>query len=56
MMWTGWAVATWSLAGLSFALFTAANLIPRAVSHHRWYRRTFADYPRRRKAVIPGLL
>jgi hypothetical protein len=56
MMWMGWAVATWSLAGLSFALFTAANLIPRAVSHHAWYRRTFPEYPRRRKAVIPGLL
>jgi len=51
--WTGWAVATWSLPGLAFAVFTAANLIPRARTHHRWYRERFPDYPPRRKAVIP---
>jgi steroid 5-alpha reductase family enzyme len=56
VQWTGFAIATWSLAGTSFAVFTAANLVPRAVAHHAWYRRTFADYPRRRHAVIPGLL
>jgi 3-oxo-5-alpha-steroid 4-dehydrogenase 1 len=54
--WTGWAVATWSLAGLSFAVWTAANLIPRAWRHHRWYRSEFPDYPEERKAVIPFLL
>lgn len=54
--WTGWAIATWSLAGLSFALFTAANLIPRALAHHRWYHEKFAAYPRDRKAVIPFVL
>ncbi|MYE43446.1 MAG: DUF1295 domain-containing protein, partial [Acidobacteria bacterium] len=30
--WTGWAIATWSLAGLSFAVLTFANLAPRAVA------------------------
>ena len=54
--WTGWAVATWSLAGLSFAVWTAANLVPRAWQHHRWYRSEFPDYPNNRKAVIPFLL
>ncbi|MFW5920483.1 MAG: DUF1295 domain-containing protein [Polyangiales bacterium] len=54
--WTGWAVATWSLAGLSFALFTTANLLPRALTHHRWYRDKFEDYPAQRRAVIPFLL
>ncbi len=54
--WGGWAIATWSLAGLSFFLFTAANLLPRALSHHRWYKQTFPDYPPRRRAVIPWLL
>ena len=34
--WTGWAVATWSLGGLAFCVFTAANLIPRARSNHQW--------------------
>jgi hypothetical protein len=54
--WTGWAVATWSLAGLAFALWTAANLIPRALAHQRWYRVHFPDYPRGRTALVPYLL
>ncbi len=53
--WAGWAVATWSLSGLAFLLFTAANLIPRARSNHRWYLETFDGYPARRKALIPGI-
>ncbi len=53
--WTGWAVAAWSPAGLMFALYTAANLIPRARANHRWYRETFADYPAERRAVVPLL-
>ncbi len=53
--WAGWALATWSVAGLAFALWTAANLVPRARAHHHWYRKTFPDYPDKRKAIIPGL-
>lgn len=53
--WAGWALATWSMAGLAFFVFTAANLVPRAYSHHRWYRETFEDYPTDRRAVIPGI-
>jgi 3-oxo-5-alpha-steroid 4-dehydrogenase 1 len=56
VQWLGWALATWSFAGLSFAVFTIANLLPRAVSHHRWYRATFPDYPVDRKAIIPLIL
>jgi 3-oxo-5-alpha-steroid 4-dehydrogenase 1 len=55
MIWSGWAIATWSLAGLSFALWTAANLVPRARSHHRWYRQRFPQYPPQRRALIPKL-
>jgi steroid 5-alpha-reductase/3-oxo-5-alpha-steroid 4-dehydrogenase 1 len=54
--WTGFAIATWSLPGLAFALYTAANVGPRALSHHRWYREKFEDYPRERKALIPFVL
>ena len=54
--WTGWAIATWSLAGFSFALYTFANLAPRAMANHRWYRETFDDYPPERKALIPGFV
>jgi steroid 5-alpha-reductase/3-oxo-5-alpha-steroid 4-dehydrogenase 1 len=53
--WFGWAMLTWSTAGLAFALYTAANLVPRALSHLRWYRETFPDFPARRKALIPFL-
>lgn len=54
--WVGWAIATWSVAGLSFAVFTAANLVPRALTHHRWYREKFPEYPRSRRAVVPFVL
>jgi protein-S-isoprenylcysteine O-methyltransferase Ste14 len=53
--WSGWAIATWSLAGLSFAVWTAANLAPRAWANHRWYLATMRDYPPERKALVPGL-
>jgi 3-oxo-5-alpha-steroid 4-dehydrogenase 1 len=53
--WLGWAMLTWSPAGLAFFLWTAANLLPRARSHHHWYLERFPDYPRDRKAVIPWL-
>jgi len=56
LIWTGWAIATWSTAGLVFLLWTLSNLLPRALENHRWYRRTFVDYPGQRRAVIPGLL
>lgn len=51
--WFGWAVATWSWAGLAFAVYTVANLGPRALAHHRWYRKKFPDYPTERRALIP---
>ena len=53
MEWIGWAVATWSIAGLAFAVFTIANLAPRAFSNHKWYVNSFSDYPEERKALIP---
>lgn len=54
--WGGWALATWSPAGLAFFVYAAANLGPRALSNHRWYRERFDDYPPDRKALIPGVL
>jgi protein-S-isoprenylcysteine O-methyltransferase Ste14 len=54
--WCGFALAAWTWAGAVFAFFTIANLLPRALTHHRWYRRTFPDYPRERKALVPWLL
>ncbi len=51
--WTGFAIAAWSLPGVAFAVYTIANLAPRAASHHAWYREKFPDYPASRKALIP---
>jgi 3-oxo-5-alpha-steroid 4-dehydrogenase 1 len=51
--WAGWAVLTWSLAGLAFAVWTVANLAPRARANHRWYRQQFPDYPSERRALVP---
>jgi len=53
--WFGWALATWSLPGLTFAVWTFANLAPRARSHHAWYHSHFLEYPPERKAFIPGI-
>jgi len=55
LTWTGWAVATWSLPGLAFAVWTIANLVPRARAHHNWYHENFANYPSKRKALLPRL-
>jgi 3-oxo-5-alpha-steroid 4-dehydrogenase 1 len=54
--WFGWALASWSWAGLAFAVYTMANLAPRALTHHAWYRTHFPAYPARRRALLPGLL
>jgi 3-oxo-5-alpha-steroid 4-dehydrogenase 1 len=54
--WAGFALMAWNLPALAFAIWTAANLIPRALSHHRWYREHFPDYPLERKALIPYIL
>jgi 3-oxo-5-alpha-steroid 4-dehydrogenase 1 len=53
--WFGWALMTWSLVGLVFAVWTFANLAPRARSHHAWYHAQFAEYPAERKALIPRI-
>ena len=54
--WIGFAIATWSLAGLTFAVWTFCNLAPRAFAHHRWYKEEFDDYPKNRKALIPFVI
>ena len=55
IQWAGWAVVTWSLPGLAFALWTVANLAPRAYSNHNWYQDHFLEYPPERKALVPKL-
>lgn len=52
-MWTGWAISTWSPFAGAFLLWTIANLVPRARSHHQWYQKHFIDYPSERRVIIP---
>lgn len=45
-----------SLPSLAFALFTASNLVPRALAHRRWYIEKFEGFPREKRAIIPFVL
>jgi 3-oxo-5-alpha-steroid 4-dehydrogenase 1 len=54
--WTGYAVLTWSQPGLAFLVWTCANLVPRALANHAWYKAQFPAYPGERKALLPFLV
>lgn len=54
--WGGWALACWNLGALAFFVWTVANLAPRAIKTHRWYKDTFPDYPEQRKALLPFIV
>ncbi|MFC2086345.1 DUF1295 domain-containing protein [Bacteroidota bacterium] len=54
--WTGYAIICWNLPAVSFLVWTIANLIPRALSHHKWYKQRFEHYPDQRKAIFPFIL
>lgn len=56
IIWVGFACMSWTLAGLAFALFTVGYMVPRALTHHRWYKEKFPDYPADRKAILPWVL
>lgn len=53
--WGGYALLTCSPPALAFFIWTCANLVPRAVSNHRWYKQHFPDYPPDRKRLFPLL-
>lgn len=53
--WIGFALMCWSLPSLLFAIWTIANLFPRAIAQHKWYKEKF-NYPKDRKAIIPFIL
>ena len=54
--WGGYALLTWCLPTLSFFVWSFANLIPRGLDHHKWYKSNFENYPRERKVIIPKVL
>ena len=51
--WLGFAIMVSSIPALLFFLWTVFNLLPRAISHHKWYKTNFKNYPNKRKAIIP---
>lgn len=53
--WVGFALITLNWASASFAIWTFANLAPRAIAHHKWYLEKFSNYPPQRKGLIPYL-
>lgn len=55
MEWVGFAIASWSWAGVVFALWTFANLGPRSASLYKRYEREFGEEftSLKRKRIIP---
>jgi 3-oxo-5-alpha-steroid 4-dehydrogenase 1 len=53
--WTGFAILTWSVSGAVFALWTFANLAPRAARIYNGYRPEFPEQldTRTTKRIIP---
>ncbi len=56
IQWAGFALMAWNCPAATFFVWTAANLIPRALDHHKWYKTQFENYPAERKAIFPGIL
>lgn len=55
IQWAGFTILAWNLPAFTFFIWTAANLIPRAAGHHKWYKNHFSNYPKSRKALFPGI-
>ena len=53
--WCGFALLTFSLPGLLFAVWTAANLVPRADAIYRRYLTEFGNEVGNRKRIFPFL-
>lgn len=55
IQWMGFAFIAWNFPATTFLIWTAANLLPRALKHHNWYLTNFKEYPKNRKAVFPKI-
>ena len=55
--WLGWAIACQNYSSWLFLFLAVANLLPRAISQHKWYLDNFKNYSSlNRKAFIPFIL
>lgn len=53
----GWRFPAYLLAApWAFVLAEVTSMLPRAVRGHAWYRATFAEYPKNRRAAVPWLI
>ncbi len=51
--WAGFALMAWNLPATSFAIWTFANLVPRAKNHYDWNHQNLRGYPKERKVIFP---
>ena len=54
--WLGFSIMTLSPPAFIFFIWTVANLFPRALATHKWYKEEFNNYPKQRKAIIPFII
>lgn len=55
--WLGWGILCENYSGWLFLVLTVSNLLPRALSQHKWYLENFKEYKSlNRKAYIPYIL
>ena len=55
--WIGFAIICYSIPALLFVIWTIANLLPRALANHKWYKSKFPnEYPQNRKAIFPFII
>ena len=54
--WLGFSIMTLSFPAFIFFIWTVANLFPRALATHKWYKEEFNNYPKQRKAIIPFII
>lgn len=54
--WVGFALMANTLSAWIFVFSTFSNLFPRALTHHKWYRNKFENYPKDRKALFPFVI
>jgi hypothetical protein len=51
--WIGFALMANTLSAWIFIFSSFSNLYPRALTHHKWYKNKFENYPKDRKAIVP---
>jgi len=62
LIWVGWNLSFFSLAGVLFLIAGAAQMLDWAIKKHKRYKKDFdgkegrPSYPKNRKAMIPFII